>query len=198
MKIEVSIGEAIDKLSILDLKMKKITDELKKKEIQKEIVVLYECNDYIQTFPLLYKLLLYINEQIWDMTDLIKSITIQDTKFSYISQQIFEFNQKRFRIKNWFNLLTNSNIKEQKSYSEYNLNIIINDIDIFKEKIIDFYFLSLDYDNITIISNFNDIIKELINIPVTTYVNLNEKINSNKFISLDNYSIDKNIKKLFI
>lgn len=40
MKIEVSIGEAIDKLSILEIKMKKISDENKKIEIQKEINVL--------------------------------------------------------------------------------------------------------------------------------------------------------------
>lgn len=196
MKIEVSVGEAIDKLSILDLKMKKITDESKKKEIQKEIAVLNECNDYIQQFPFLYKLLLYINEQIWDMTDLIKSITIEYTNFSYISQQIFEFNQKRFRIKNWFNLLTTSNIKEQKSYLSCNVNIIINDIEIFKEKIIDFYFLSLEYDNITVITNFNDIIKNLINIPVITYVKPSEIQNLKEFIFLENYSIDINIKKL--
>ena len=48
MKVEVSIGEAIDKLSILELKMKKITNEHKKIEIQKEINVLQDCkaSDY--------------------------------------------------------------------------------------------------------------------------------------------------------
>lgn len=202
MKIEVSVGEAIDKLSILDLKIKKITDESKKIEIQKEIYILNECNYYIDKFPLLYKLLMYINEEIWDMTDIIKSITIQDEKFSYISNQIFEFNQKRFRIKNWFNLLTSSNIKEQKSYLSCNLNLIINDFKTCKEKVIELYFLSLEYDNITILSNFNEEIKKLISIPVIRYikpseVNINE-LNINNSIDLNNYFIDKNIKTLFI
>ena len=60
---------------------------------------------------------MYVNEKIWDMTDLIKSSTVEDPKFAYLSNQIFEFNQKRFRIKNWYNLITSSDIKEQKSYS---------------------------------------------------------------------------------
>lgn len=197
MKIEVSIGEAIDKLSILELKLKKIHNEEKKKEIEKEIKVLHECYTYIKKYEILYKLLIYVNESIWDMTDTIKSISITDSNFPLISNQIFEFNQKRFRIKNWFNLLTNSNIKEQKSYSPFNLNVIINNIEIFEEKLIDFYFLSLEYDNITIISNFNDIIKELIIIPVITYINPGQAT-INEFICLDTYYIDKNIKNILM
>jgi hypothetical protein len=197
MKIEVSIGEAIDKLSILELKDKKIIDTNKNIEIKKEIEALSGCTIYVKQFPLLYKLLIYVNESIWDMTDTIKSISITDSNFPLISNQIFEFNQKRFRIKNWFNLLTNSNIKEQKSYSPFNLNVIINNIEIFEEKLIDFYFLSLEYDNITIISNFNDIIKELIIIPVITYINPGQAT-INEFICLDTYYIDKNIKNILM
>ena len=52
MKIEVSIGEAIDKLSILELKLKKINNEDKKKEIEKEIKVLDECYTYIKKYEI--------------------------------------------------------------------------------------------------------------------------------------------------
>ena len=50
MKVEVSVGEAIDKLSILHIKMKKIVDENKKIEIQKEIDCLQECDSYIKQY----------------------------------------------------------------------------------------------------------------------------------------------------
>ena len=135
MKIEVSIGEAIDKLSILELKLKKINNEEKKKEIVKEIKVLDECYTYIKKYEILYNLLIYVNESIWDMTDIIKSISVTDSKFPLISNQIFEFNQKRFRIKNWYNLTSNSNLKEQKSYSQSNCKIVIDNKTTFYNKI---------------------------------------------------------------
>jgi hypothetical protein len=191
MKIEVSIGEAIDKLSILELKLKKINNEEKKKEIEKEIKVLDECYTYIKKYEILYKLLIYVNESIWDMTDTIKSISVTDSKFPLISNQIFESNQKRFRIKNWFNLLANSNIKEQKSYSLSNCNILIKDIEIFKQKIINIYLISLEYDSITIISNFNTQIKQLINIPIINYIeNLSDK-EDNIDIIFDDFNIEQ-------
>lgn len=191
MKIEVSIGEAIDKLSILELKLKKINNEEKKKEIEKEIKVLDECYTYIKKYEILYKLLIYVNESIWDMTDTIKSISVTDIKFPLISNQIFESNQKRFRIKNWFNLLTNSNIKEQKSYSLSNSNILIKDIEMLKQKIINIYMISLEYDSITIISNFNTQIKQLINIPIINYIeNLSDK-EDNIDIIFDDFNIEQ-------
>jgi hypothetical protein len=196
MKIEVSIGEAIDKLSILELKITKINNEDKIKEIQKEINALHNCYIYKQDFSFLYKLLIYVNETIWDMTDKIKTIKITDNQFSYISNQIFEFNQKRFRIKNWFNLITSSNIKEQKSYSSIQCKICINDINIFYEKIPEIYFLALEHDIITIISKFNDKIKQKINIPIINYENDNNDNNDNNII-LENFHIDSSIKSIF-
>ena len=197
MKIEVSIGEAIDKLSILELKLKKINNEEKKKEIVKEIKVLDECYAYIKKYEILYKLLIYVNESIWDMTDIIKSISITDSKFPLISNQIFEFNQKRFRIKNWFNILTISNIKEQKSYSLSNCNILIKDIEKFKQKIINIYLISLEYDSITIVSNFNTQIKDLINIPIINYIeSLSDKEDKIDII-FDDYNTEQiNIKSI--
>ena len=89
MKVEVSIGEVIDKLSILELKMKKISSETKKLEIQKEIDALQECYIYKENY-LYYNILMYVNEKIWDTTDIIKTITIDDPQFAYLSNQIFE------------------------------------------------------------------------------------------------------------
>ena len=198
MKLEVSIGEAIDKLSILELKIKKINNEEKQNEIQKEINILNECYNYIKKYPILYRFLIYVNETIWDMTDIIKIIPISDINFPVISNKIFEFNQKRFRIKNWFNILTNSNIKEQKSYSSCNCKIVINDINLFYDKIIELYFILLEYDYVTIVSNFNEEIMRLINIPIINYIDKKLYYDKNNIdIILDSYNIDQKIKNEF-
>jgi hypothetical protein len=169
MKIEISIGEAIDKLSILEIKMKKITDENKKIEIQKEINVLQKCETYKSKHELYYNLLMYVNEKIWDMTDIIKSITIEDPQFSPISNQIFEFNQKRFRIKNWFNLLTDSNLKEQKSYALSHCRIVVDNEDVFFDKLPEINYLSIGYDVLTFESQLISSIQEFLKIPTILY-----------------------------
>jgi hypothetical protein len=193
MKVEVSIGEVIDKLSILELKMKKINDENKKIEIQKEINALQECHKY-KEYYLYYKLLMYVNEKIWDMTDVIKSITIEHPQFAYLSNQIFEFNQKRFRIKNWYNLITSSNIKEQKSYSLSNTAILINTTNTFYNKIPEIIYLALEYDVITIVSEFNDKIASILKIPSIIYSNYNHVVSVDKYVFLDKFEIqDKDI-----
>jgi hypothetical protein len=196
MNIEVSVGEAIDKLSILELKMKKICDKNKKTEVQKEINALNACHKY-KEYYLYYNLLMYVNEQIWDMTDVIKGITIADSRFAPLSNQIFEFNQKRFRVKNWFNLITRSNIKEQKSYSPSRCEISVGSEDIFYNKISEIIFLSLEYDVVTIVSNFNDKIKNIFHIPTITYSTFND-INHATSILLENFEIpDKNLRHIF-
>lgn len=182
MKIEVSIGEAIDKLSILEIKMKKIEDENKKIEIQKEINVLHDCEAYKSKNEFYYNLLMYINEKIWDMTNIIKSITVDDPQFSHISNQIFEFNQKRFRIKNWFNLLTDSNIKEQKSYASTHCKIVVDDENVFFNKMTEINYLSTQYDVLTFESPFISTIQEFLKIPTVIYDEEKIKLLNNPFI----------------
>jgi hypothetical protein len=173
--------------------MKKINDDNKKIEIQKEIDALQECHKY-KEYYLYYNLLMYVNEKIWDMTDVIKSITIENTQFAYLSNQIFEFNQKRFRIKNWYNLITSSNIKEQKSYSLSKCTIIINDKNTLYNKISEIIYLALEYDVVTIVSNFNDTIANMFSIPTIMYSECDDVANTGNRISLENFEIeDKNI-----
>ena len=156
MNIFVSIGEAIDKLSILELKYKKITDENKRIEIKKEIDCLNQCEKYKNDYPFFYNLLLYINEKIWVMTDKIKTMKPDvDTLDTYIyfaelSSLIFEYNQKRFRIKNWFNNLVNSKLKEQKSYGSTYCTIRFTSEEELLNKIPEINYLLLEYDIIFI------------------------------------------------
>ena len=188
MKVEVSIGEVIDKLSILELKMKKISNETKKLEIQKEIDALQECYIYKENH-LYYNLLMYVNEKIWIMTDIIKTITIDHPRFAYLSHQIFEFNQKRFRIKNWYNLTSSSNLKEQKSYSQSSCKIVIENTTTFYNKIPEIMYLALEYDIVTIVSNFNDKIATLLNIPTIMYVSHDVHVDASKSIQLADFNI---------
>ena len=177
MKVEVSIGEAIDKLSILHLKMKKISDENKKIEIQKEIDCLQECSTYIKQYDYFYNILMFVNEKIWDLTDRIKT---NPPNYAEISKDIFDYNQKRFRIKNWFNLLTNSNIKEQKGYALTNCYIEVDEIICFS-KLSQISYLALDYDTVTI--NHPNMVT-ILNIPT---IQINENISNEleKFVNLD-------------
>jgi hypothetical protein len=169
MNVKVSIGEAIDKLSILELKLKKISDNEKRIEIQKEINELQECNIYKNKYGFYYNLLMYINEKIWDLTDTVKTMTIDNPDFSRISNDIFEYNQKRFRIKNWFNLSTTSNIKEQKSYASTYCKIRIENEDVLYNKIPEINYLLLEYDLVSFDCDCISIIKNLFKNPTIIY-----------------------------
>ncbi len=176
MIIEVSIGEVVDKYNILELKLKKISNETKLIEIKKEIEALKECKKYIDKYQFFYNLLMYVNEEIWNMTDKIKTLKYNDNvedeslnkNFAEISNKIFEFNQKRFRLKDMFNKLFNSELKEQKSYSLSKCKIIIENEEILYNKIPEINYLLIEYDLICFDTNLNtsmfkntNIIKEL-------------------------------------
>jgi hypothetical protein len=204
MKVEVSIGEAIDKFSILELKKQKIEDPLKLQEIQKELDVLNECLQYKNDFYFFYHLLMYVNEEIWNMTDVIKTMKYEEEPFlfSKLSNQIFEFNQKRFRIKNWFNILINSNIKEQKSYANNQKSIFIEDEEIFYDKIAEIHYLALEHDFITIFTNESiiSIIQKIVKIPTVVYQKIEDfdsLLNNKELIYLKDFNIDKKIIEHF-
>ena len=67
--LEVSLGEALDKLTILDIKCDKIKDE-RKIDCQKEYDLLYsELKDYVKEFSYHYRILKKINLTIWNLQD---------------------------------------------------------------------------------------------------------------------------------
>ena len=81
MKVDVSIGEAVDKYSILQIKNNKITDKKKLNDINNELDKLNECVEYINKENFLYNILIYINTEIWNMTNEIKSLDIKDNNY---------------------------------------------------------------------------------------------------------------------
>ena len=165
MLLEVSIGEAVDKYSILEIKKHKIQSIEKLKAIITEINALHECKKYIALLPFLYSLLVHVNMVIWDTTDQIKELSPIHAHelFAQLSHKIFEYNQMRFRLKNNFNILTSSNIREQKSYAEDMYYIKVDNCDTIYKKIPELNYLLIKHDHITFIcdSDTERVIKQL-------------------------------------
>ena len=116
IELPVSIGEALDKLTILDIKMKKITDQ-RKSDIEKEFLLLNsQLNEYKNKYIFFYDILMNINEKIWDMQDLFRETKDKEEQ-NKLCVKIIEENDNRFRVKKKINNLTNSELKEQKGYS---------------------------------------------------------------------------------
>ena len=115
--LPVSIGEGLDKLTILELKIKYIQNEERKKEVKKEYDSIYPIlKEYREKCELLYKVLYDCNERIWILCD----DTRDKNNIDYASncEKIILENDKRFRIKNKINNKLNSNLKEQKGYNK--------------------------------------------------------------------------------
>ena len=127
MKIEVSNGELLDKISILELKLLKIEDKEKLVNIQKEfdtlnplVVDLFEQHDgQLQNH---YLELAKINGQLWDIEDWIRDCEREkrfDKEFVELARSVYITNDKRCEVKKIINLMTSSGLVEEKSYKEY-------------------------------------------------------------------------------
>lgn len=124
MKIEVSIGEIVDKLSILQIKLENIKNEEKLVNIKKEFNYLYDIvfkDLKIQLDD--YNRLLDINKQLWDIEDDIRDEErlkrFKDT-FIELARAVYITNDKRSHIKKDINLKYGSKFVEEKSYQNYN------------------------------------------------------------------------------
>ena len=112
IRLPVSIGEAIDKLTILDIKCRRIDDPERLQHCKHEYDLLYaELVDYVKEFPFQYRQLYEINESIWKMQDEIR-VRVDAQK----CVDILDKNDMRFRIKDNLNRLSRSYIREQKGY----------------------------------------------------------------------------------
>lgn len=112
LHLPVSIGEAIDKLTILDIKCKKISDPEKLAHCKIEYDVLYaELKQHVTDYPFHYRLLYHINDEIWSVQDAFRQNPTAEK-----CVVILDKNDMRFRIKTLINALSNSRLREQKGY----------------------------------------------------------------------------------
>jgi hypothetical protein len=126
MQVEISIGELFDKLTILEIKIDKINDPAKLENITKEWNALNEKSmDILSIFAdsILFKKidqLKNVNEELWWVEDSIRENEkkqIFDKEFVELARAVYKLNDERSEIKRQINLLTKSNIIEEKSYS---------------------------------------------------------------------------------
>jgi hypothetical protein len=115
--IPVSIGEAIDKQTILEIKMERITSG--NEYVRQEYSLISEqINPFISEDAIFHKnILKAINEQIWDLQDEFRNKPDLTTQ-SVICDNIIQLNDARFRIKNKLDKLLSSTLKEQKGYQK--------------------------------------------------------------------------------
>ena len=124
--VEVSIGELLDKISILEIKLEKIKDPEKLKFISDEHAVLKDqlnknvkSNDEIEK---LFQSLKEINAKLWVIEDdkrLCEKEKDFTEKFIKLSRDVHFLNDDRAKIKLEMNNLTGSKIKEIKEYTSY-------------------------------------------------------------------------------
>lgn len=123
MEIEVSIGEIVDKLSILEIKKNNITDETKLVNINKEFDYLYSIVfDRLSIDAGDFSQLLLINEELWKIEDMIRvkeSKKIFDQEFISLARSVYITNDERAKIKKEINLKYGSIFTEEKSYKKY-------------------------------------------------------------------------------
>jgi hypothetical protein len=187
IKISVSIGEAIDKLTILEIKLEKIKDE-RRNDVELEYNYLQsELSGLIQEFKYYYKFLKNVNLEIWELQDEIRKDS------SYISskcEEILFLNDARFTIKNKINNISKSKFKEQKGYIKRRAFILI-DKSIDEEKI---YYVDAFYDETIILCNkeidiLNMNIKKYTDEEINEYYNLKESDFYNYSECIENYKI---------
>ena len=126
IEIPVSFGELIDKLTILEIKKSKITDNEKLKNIQLEFELL---NKKYQTklkdtkeLQVFYDALLEVNHKLWKIEDKLRILENNkefNEEFIDLARSVYKSNDERFAIKNEINKTFDSEIQEQKEYENY-------------------------------------------------------------------------------
>ena len=125
MKIEVSIGEIVDKLSILNIKRGNISDPTKLVNIVKEYNYLHDVI-FNEVSLADFNSLVDVNRKLWDIEDKIRDKELKqefDQEFIELARSIYFTNDKRAELKKNINLKYGSLFVEEKSYSNYLLSI---------------------------------------------------------------------------
>ena len=124
IKIPVSVGELVDKITILEIKTKSVKETGKSKNIENELSKLNLIYADLRNKKLdsHYEELKTINEKLWNIEDEIRILEKNKnfgTEFIKLARSVYITNDKRFDVKSKINSLYDSNIVEEKLYEEY-------------------------------------------------------------------------------
>jgi len=126
LQVPVSVGEVLDKITILQIKLAHISDAAKRVNIQNELDALLPlvAGDAFTTDQMqgLMAELKAVNEALWDIEDDIREKEAAksfDAEFIRLARAVYVTNDKRAEIKKQINLATGSALIEEKSYESY-------------------------------------------------------------------------------
>jgi hypothetical protein len=126
MEIKVSVGELLDKITILEIKKNKIQDPIKLANITKEYDYLFqklkEYDIIRDSFKRYFKDLLEVNMELWDIEDGKRLCELNQDfgdHFVQLARQVYIKNDLRASIKKNINIYYGSEIVEEKSYTKY-------------------------------------------------------------------------------
>jgi len=123
---EISAGELLDKISILEIKLEKIKDKADQEEINKEYKILKEVQnsslEVTEKLKTLFKEIKEVNLNLWNIEDKLR-ICEKNKDFGQtfieLARDVYLNNDKRSKIKLEINNILDSNIREIKQYANY-------------------------------------------------------------------------------
>lgn len=126
ISVPVSPGEVVDKITILEIKAERITDEEKLRNVRTELDLLVQVWETAsvdtEAIPPLKETLKDINQALWDIEDQIRVKELRqefDQEFIDLARSVYIQNDRRAAAKKQINVLLGSRIQEEKSYVEY-------------------------------------------------------------------------------
>ena len=127
IQINISVGELIDKITILQIKKEKIADLEKVKKVSYELKLLENSFNSLKTSKTeelrdLMNELKIINQKLWAIEDDIRLLEKNNkfnSEFIELARSVYITNDERFEVKNKINKLFSSDVEEVKSYEEY-------------------------------------------------------------------------------
>lgn len=185
MLLQVSLADGLDRLTILEIKKSKITSPEKLAEIQKEIDALHEFFPFKKEYAFHYGLLMYTNLQVWNLMDVVNITEMENrntVEFAKLAAKVYDYNDQRFRIKRLLNTMSNSALKEQKSYGSRHVVITVRDV---LASIPVINYLSICYDTVSFVSESMDTLKTLFTTPNFVY----DEVDSQCKIDADTFDL---------
>ncbi len=126
MECPVSVGELLDKLTILEIKLQHITDDAKRHNVQTEYDVLSRAKaakiPMTETLKKLYSDLKEVNQTLWTIEDDIRDCERNQDfgpRFITLARAVYVTNDKRAMLKHSLNRESGSQLIEEKSYAAY-------------------------------------------------------------------------------
>ena len=123
---EISAGELLDKISILEIKLEKVKGKTNQEEINKEYKILKEVQNssikVSEKLKVLFKEIKVVNLNLWNVEDKLRICEKNKDfgqNFIKLARDVYLNNDKRSRIKSKINEVSGSNIKEIKQYVDY-------------------------------------------------------------------------------